>query len=130
MLKKVSIIASNSDIFTAYKALNIAVAGATTGADVSIFFTFDGVKMIHKEMMNDLDVPNGKEHLVGALKEKAPSVKELVEMSNDLGVKFILCQMTLDIMNLSIDEFIDDVEVGGAVTFLQNASDSDVVLTF
>ena len=131
MLKKISIISSNADIFTAYKALNIAVAGATTNAEVSIFCTFEGVKMIHKEMINELELPKGKENLVEGLKEaKAPTINELVEMASDLGVKFILCQMTLDIMNLKIDEFIEGVETAGAVAFLQSASDADVVLTF
>ncbi len=131
MIKKISIIASNSDIFTAYKALNIAVAGATTDAEVNIFFTFEGVNIIHKEMMNNLKLPEGKEHLVeGFEKAKVPKIRELVEMASDLGVKFTLCQMTLDLMNLSIDEFVDGVESGGAVAFLQDASASDVVLTF
>jgi peroxiredoxin family protein len=36
------------------------------------------------------------------------------------------CQMTMDVFGFSKDEFIDGVEVGGAATFLEFASDSDI----
>ena len=131
MSKKIAIIASNGDMFSAYKVLNIAVAGATTDAEVCIFFTFEGVNMIHNQKMNELELPTGKEHMVEGFKAaKVPSIPELVEMAQDLGVKFVICQMTLDIMGLTLDQFVDGVESGGAVTFLQFASDSDVTLTF
>ena len=35
----------------------------------------------------------------------------------EMGVKFIGCQMTMDVMGLTIEDFIDGIEVGGAVTF-------------
>ena len=39
-------------------------------------------------------------------------------MAQDLGVKFIACQMTMDVMGLTKADFVEDIEVGGAVTFL------------
>ena len=131
MSNKIAIIASNGDMFSAYKVLNIAVAGASTDAEVGIFFTFEGLNMIHKQMMHQLELPKGKEHMVeGFRSANAPSIPELVEMASELGVKFIACQMTLDVMGSTLDEFVDGVESGGAVTYLQFASDSDVMLTF
>ena len=38
--------------------------------------------------------------------------------------------MTMDVMGLQQEAFVDGVEVGGAVTFLQFAKDADVTLTF
>ncbi|WP_268746822.1 DsrE/DsrF/DrsH-like family protein [Alkalihalobacillus alcalophilus] len=46
------------------------------------------------------------------------------------GVKLIGCQMTMDVMELEKDAFVDGIEVGGAVTFLEFAKDADVTLTF
>ena len=54
----------------------------------------------------------------------------MVEMAQDLGVKFIACQMTMDVMNLTKEDFVDGIEVGGAVTFLEFAKDASPTLTF
>ncbi|MNV88339.1 hypothetical protein D3C71_1825350 [compost metagenome] len=51
-------------------------------------------------------------------------------MSQELGVKIIACQMTMDVMNLTKEDFIEGIEVGGAVTFLDFAKDANVSLTF
>jgi len=48
-----------------------------------------------------------------------PAIPQLVEMAQELGVKFIACQMTMDVMGLTKDDFVDGIEVGGAVTFLE-----------
>lgn len=50
MSKKVAIIASNGGLETAYKVLNIAMAGVATDAEVAIFFTFEGLNIIHKKL--------------------------------------------------------------------------------
>ncbi len=51
-------------------------------------------------------------------------------MAQEMGVTFIGCQMTMDVMGLEKDAFVDGIEVGGAVTFLEFAKDADVTLTF
>ena len=38
------------------------------------------------------------------------------------------CQMTMDVFGFSKDDFIDGVEVGGAATFLEFTTDSDIQL--
>jgi peroxiredoxin family protein len=76
-------------------------------------------------------MPEGKEHFVeGFTKANVPSIPELVDMAKEMGVTFIGCQMTMDGMGLEKDVFIDGIEVGGAVTFLEFAKDADVTLTF
>ncbi len=60
--------------------------------------------------------------------KNVPSFEELRQMCLDLGVKFIGCQMTMDVFGLTKDDFIDGVEVGGAATFLEFAADADVSL--
>ncbi|GHH99131.1 DsrE/DsrF/DrsH-like family protein [Neobacillus kokaensis] len=131
MNKKVAIIASNGGLFDAYKVFNIATAAAATDQEVAVFFTFEGLNLIHKEAHKQLSMPAGKEHFAeGFAKANVPSIPELVAMAHDLGVKFIGCQMTMDVMGLDTKDFVDGVEVGGAVTFLDFAKDADVTLTF
>lgn len=131
MSNKVAIIAANGGLFDAYKVFNIATAAAASEKEVEIFFTFEGLNLIHKQAMQALEMPAGKEHFAeGFEKANVPSIPELVEMANELGVKFIACQMTMDVMGLTKEDFIDGIEVGGAVTFLEFAKDAAPTLTF
>ena len=131
MSRKVAIIASNGGLFDAYKVFNIATAAAATDQEVAIFFTFEGLHLIHKEAYNQLPMPEGKEHFKeGFEKANVPAIPELVAMAKEMGVTFIGCQMTMDVMGLDKDVFVDGIEVGGAVTFLEFAKDADVTLTF
>lgn len=131
MTRKTAIIAANGGLFDAYKVFNIATAAAATDHEVQIFFTFEGLNLIHKQGNQQLEMPAGKEHFAeGFTKANVPSIPELIEMAQDLGVKFIGCQMTMDVMGLEKEHFVDGIEVGGAVTFLEFAQDADVTLTF
>jgi peroxiredoxin family protein len=131
MAKKVAIIASNGGMFDAYKVFNIATASAATDAEVAIFFTFEGLNLIHKDAHQQLPMPAGKEHLAeGFTQANVPSIPELLNMAKEMGVKLIACQMTMDVMNLKKEDFVDGIDVGGAVTFLDFAYDADVTLTF
>ncbi|TLS38750.1 DsrE/DsrF/DrsH-like family protein [Pseudalkalibacillus caeni] len=131
MAKKVAIIAANGGLFDAYKVFNIATAAAATDAEVGIFFTFEGLNLIHKEGHKQLPMPEGKEHFgEGFKKANVPAIPELVEMAKEMGVKIIACQMTMDVMSLEKEDFIDGIDVGGAATFLDFAYDADVSLTF
>lgn len=131
MSKKVAIIASNGGLFDAYKVFNIATTAAASNAEVGIFFTFEGLNLIHKQAHKDLAVPEGKEHIqAGFDKADIPDISEMLEMAKDLGVTFIGCQMTMDVMGLNKESFVDGVDVGGAATFLSYAEDADMTLTF
>jgi peroxiredoxin family protein len=128
---KVAIIAANGGMFDAYKVFNIATAAAATDAEVCIFFTFEGLNLIHKEGYKNLPMPVGTEHFQeGFKKANVPPVHELVGMATEMGVKMIACQMTMDVMSLEKEHFVEGIDVGGAVTFLTFAKDADVTLTF
>ena len=130
-MTKVAIIAANGGLFDAYKVFNVATAAAASDAEVGIFFTFEGLNLIHKEGHKNLSVPEGREHFVEGFKQtNVPSIEELVGMAKELGIKLIGCQMTMDVMNLGADQFIEGIEVGGAATFIEYAKDADITLSF
>jgi peroxiredoxin family protein len=131
MSRKVAIIAANGGLFDAYKVFNVATVAASTDAEVAIFFTFEGLNIIHKEAHKQLPMPAGKEHFQeGFKKANVPPIPEMLEIAKELGVKIIACQMTMDVMSLEKDQFIEGIEVGGAATFLDFAYDAEVSLTF
>lgn len=56
------------------------------------------------------------------------TIEELRDICLESGVKFIGCQMTMDVFGFEKDEFIDGVVVGGAATFLEFAVEADIQL--
>lgn len=131
MSNRVAILASQGDQFTAYKVLNLATAAASTEKEVAIFFTFEGLYLIHKEKMQQLPMPQGREDLAeGFAKAKIPSISQMIKMAQEMGVRLIGCQMSMDVMGMTKDDLLDGVEVGGAVTFLEYAKDAAPTITF
>jgi len=131
MRNKVAIIAANGGLFDAYKVFNIATAAAASDAEVGIFFTFEGLNLIHQEAMRQLPAPAGTEHFAdGFAKANVPPIPELVNMARELGVKIIACQMTMDVMGLKLEELIEGTEVGGAASFIDFAKDANISLSF
>jgi peroxiredoxin family protein len=56
------------------------------------------------------------------------SIEELRGLCQEAEVKFIACQMTVDLFGFEHDDFIDGMEYGGAATFFEFAGESDICL--
>ena len=61
-------------------------------------------------------------------KKGVATIEELREACVEMDVRMIACQMTMDVFGFSKEEFIDEVEIGGAATFLDFAADADITL--
>jgi peroxiredoxin family protein len=59
-------------------------------------------------------------------KNGVASLHELRDVCQDCGVKFIACQMTMDVFGFKKEEFVDGIEIGGAATFLDYASEANI----
>ena len=70
MSNKVAIIAGNGGLFDAYKVFNIATAAAATDKEVAIFFTFEGLNLIHKQGMHAFQCQKGKNILLKDLRKQ------------------------------------------------------------
>jgi len=150
---KVAIIASKGTLDMAYPPLIIASAAAAMGEDVTIFFTFYGLNLLKKGGARHLQVapignpamPVPMPNIIGMLPGMTPMatwmmktqffakhhvapIEELLQECIDLGVKFIACQMTLDVMGIKPEELIDGMEIGGAATFINFANQAHITL--
>jgi peroxiredoxin family protein len=149
-----AIIASKGTLDWAYPPLILATTAAASGMDASIFFTFYGLNIIHKDFERKLKVspvgnpampmPVPMPNLVTGLPGMGPlatqmmksmfrnkhvaTIAELIESAQDLGVKLVACQMTMDVFGYTQDDFIDGVEFGGAAAFLADARKAHVTL--
>jgi len=150
--KRVALIASKGTLDMAYPPLILATTAAAMDMEAAIFFTFYGLNIIRKRRNERLQVaplanpamPMPVPNLVGAIpgmtamatimmksmmrKANVATLGDLLEIAVESGVRLIGCQMTMDVFGITAGDLIDGVEVGGAATFLNYASDADVSL--
>lgn len=154
--EKMTLILFSGEMDKALAAFNIAVGGASSGMDVSIFFTFWGLNVIKKNegsiqskgiMRNMLNFMNrggakrlplskfqmmgmGKAMMLRLMKDiNFPQVDELIKLAKELDVKFIACTTTIGMMGLTRDAFIPEVDTfAGVATYIAEARDSKISL--
>jgi peroxiredoxin family protein len=61
-------------------------------------------------------------------KAQIPDLEDILTMAQMEGVEFIACQMTVDMMELSKDDFIEGVEIWNAEDFLKYAKNCNISL--
>jgi peroxiredoxin family protein len=152
--QKCSIIVFSGDMDKVMAAYIIATTAAAMGMETTMFYTFWGLKAIQKgtptgnglfgkmlSMMNRGGIDRlgpsklnfggmGRWMFKKMMKDQnVTSLPELRQMAIDLDVKFLACLMSMDVMEISKDDLIDEVEdVVGAATFILEAQGSDINL--
>ena len=151
--KKMAIIATKGTLDMAYPPLILASTAAALGWDVQVFFTFYGLQLLRKNLDGikisplanpamPMPVPMpvivsvlpGMEAMATMMmkakmkKKGVASLEELRSLCLEADVKFIACQMTVDLFEFDKSDFIDNIEYGGAATFLKFAGETDVCL--
>ncbi|MDH3452404.1 MAG: DsrE/DsrF/DrsH-like family protein [Gammaproteobacteria bacterium] len=154
--KKLALIATKGTLDWAYPPFILASTAAALDYEVHMFFTFYGLQLLKKDLdlkVSPLGNPGmpmpmgmdkwfpvagtalpGMETIMTTMMRKkikdkgVASVEELREACLESGVKMIGCQMTIDLFDLSPNDFIDGIEYGGAATFFEFAGESDVNL--
>lgn len=89
----------------------------------------------------NINIPNAVQSLVPGFESLATvlmkktisnngvaSIPELRELCQEAEVKFIGCQMTVELFGYEHHDFIDGIEYGGAATFFEFAGESDICL--
>jgi peroxiredoxin family protein len=150
--EKAAIIASKGTLDMAYPPLILASTAAAMDFETAVFFTFYGLDILNKKKFKNLKVPPlgnpampvPMPNIVGAIPgmtamatmmmnkwmgdQNVPSIPELIDACKEGDVKLIACQMTMDVMGVKREDLIDGIEVGGAATFLEHASKSNITL--
>lgn len=152
----VTIVLFSGDLDKAIAAFVIATAAASMGMKVNIFFTFWGLNAIKKKgglikgqnwmqrMLNIVNYGHARKLALSKLnmmgmgpvmlkammsKKRVPSLEEFIKTASAMGVKFYPCEMSMTVMGLRKEDFIDECrDVIGAVSYLSIARDSDVNL--
>jgi peroxiredoxin family protein len=153
MTKKMAIIATKGTLDMAYPPFILGSTAAALGYDVQIFFTFYGLQLLKKDLSDvkisplanpamPMPVPMpvfvqmlpGMESMATMMmkdklkKKGVASLEELRSLCQEADVKFVACQMTVDLFEFDKKDFIDGIEFGGAATFMEFAGDTDICL--
>ena len=142
-----TIVLFSGELDKALASMIIAQGAAAQGKKVSIFFTFWGLNALRSEnhvvveknlieKMFGFMMPKGANKLplssmnmmgVGAgmikgiMKQRnVDSLPIMMKNAQSLGIKFIACQMSMDLMGIKKEELIDGVEIGGVGTYIAN----------
>jgi len=153
---KASFVVFSGDLDRLLAALAIATGAAASGLETTMFFTFWGLaalkqkgagakgKRTLKQKMFAMMTPASTEgmgvsrmnyfgagaRMLRSMMDDAgvDSVEKLLALARELGVKLVACTMSMDVMGVAKEQLVDGVELGGAATFLGEASRSKVSL--
>lgn len=151
-----TIILFSGDFDRVMAALIIANGAAAMGDDVTIFCTFWGLNILRKtekvptegkstlQKMFGGMMPKGtkktaltKMNMMGmgtSMMRKATkaaggmSLEELFDSAREMGVKFIACTLSMDILGFKPEELIDGIEFEGVAAYLGKADEANVNL--
>lgn len=143
-----SLVVFSGDFDKQLSAFLLATSAAASGQPVTMFFSFWGTTALKKKTrlrgksllqaafasvlpksanslrlsrMNMMGVgPQAMRFLMK--KKNVASLPTLIETAQALGVRMIVCQMSMEILGLEVDEIRDGVEFGGAATCVQSVS--------
>ncbi|MCS7165514.1 MAG: DsrE/DsrF/DrsH-like family protein [Candidatus Calescibacterium sp.] len=151
---KVAIVVFSGDLDRVIASMIIATGAASFGKEVSVFFTFWGINAIrtkrklknkkwHQVMFSLLNpksysaLPVSKMNFFGIgakmlkmmMKEKnVNTLEDLIKIAKDLGVKFIACEMSKDVLGIEDEELLEGVESGGVAYFLSHSLNSAMTI--
>lgn len=153
--KRTAIVLFSNDLDRAMAGLIIANGFAALGHEVTLFFTFWGLTVLRKapapavkkdilSRMFGFMLPTGakklalsKLHMLGAgtammkhvMRQKnVPSLPELIGQARLQGVKFLACEMAMNVMGIQKEELLDGIETAGVANFAAVAEKSSATL--
>jgi len=155
--KRMSMIVTKGSLDWAYPPFILATTAAAMGLEVSMFFTFYGLTLLKKKldlsittlgnpamemplMGMHLKMPNiigmlpGVDAMASKMmhnlikKKGVASIEDLRTLAVESDVRMIACQMTMDLFELKREDLIEGPELGGAATYIETASQSEINL--
>ena len=97
----------------------LAAAGAAMDIEVGIYFTQTGPTLLQRGVPETLRVKKG-----GA------TLGHFMDQARAVGVRFYVCQPSLDLNDLKIADLIEGVEMIGGAAFNNMALEADRVICF
>jgi peroxiredoxin family protein len=152
--KKLAMVVFSGDMDKLFAAFSIAAGAAAANMDVTMFFTFWGLRALKKKVRTgksifgrllglfyggDIDRSSPSKMSFGGIgrwmfkkmmkAKRVPTLAEMRQTAIDLGVKLYGCQMSMEVMEIPQEKMIDQVaQCVGVATFIEQAQQADVSL--
>ncbi|MHB8191222.1 MAG: DsrE/DsrF/DrsH-like family protein [Ferrimicrobium sp.] len=98
----------------------LAASAAAMEVEVGIYFTMYGPQLLQRSVVDKIG-PKG---------DRGQRLSYFIKQATDLGVRLWVCQPSLDLNDLTIEELIDNVEMIGGAAFNDLALRADAVVSF
>ena len=98
----------------------LAASAAAMDCEVGIYFTMYGPQLLQADIVDKIG-PKG---------DAGQPLRYFISQATDLGVKLYVCQPSLDLNDLTMDELIDGVVMIGGAAFNDLAVEADAVISF
>ncbi len=97
----------------------LAASAAAMDVEVGIYFTQFGPTLLQRGVPETLRIKKG-----GA------TLSHFMDQARELGVRFYVCQPSLDLNDLKMEDLIDRIEMIGGAAFNNMALEADRVICF
>ena len=98
----------------------LAASAAAMECEVAIYFTMYGPQLLQKDVIDKIG-PKG---------DRGQPLSYFIAQATDLGVRLLVCQPSLDLNDLAIEDLIDGIEMIGGAAFNDMAIQADAVVSF
>jgi predicted peroxiredoxin len=98
----------------------LAASAAAMECEVMIYFTMYGPTLLRKDIVDKIG-PKG---------EAGQPLRYFIEQATGLGVRLLVCQPSLDLNDLTMEELLDGVTMIGGAAFNDLAMTADAVISF
>jgi len=98
----------------------LAASAAAMECEVAIYFTMYGPQLLQRSVVDKIG-PKG---------DRGQPLAYFIKQARDLGVRLYVCQPSLDLNDLSLEDLIDGVEMIGGAAFNDLAIRADAVVSF
>lgn len=99
----------------------LSTAAASMDIEVGIYFTQFGPTLLRNGVAEQLRIKKGS---------MGQTLRHFIDQALDAGVKFYVCQPSLDLNDLNMDDLIDRVEMIGGAAFNDMALEAERVICF
>ena len=98
----------------------LAASAAAMEFEVMIYFTMYGPTLLRKDVVDKIG-PKG---------DQGQPLRYFIEQATTLGVRLLVCQPSLALNDLGLEDLIEGVEVIGGAAFNDLAAPADAVISF
>lgn len=98
----------------------LAASAAAMECEVAIYFTMYGPQLLQREVVDKIG-PKG---------DRGQPLSYFIDQATSLGVRLLVCQPSLDLNDLAVEDLIEGVDMIGGAAFNDLAMTADAVVSF